>query len=291
VNLARPVVLSACLCALLAAVGGCRDADRPEVGGAADRSDAGIPAAAGPQRNLKVVHVFVALCDNEHQGIAPVRAELGNGQEPRTNLYWGAMYGVKTFFTRSPHWRRLRCVGSPRGPGVLAGEVFRAASGPDVCVVADAYDGAQMERTLRDFFSAAAGGRPIELDLTDGGERLSLRAGGGADLVCFVGHNGLMDCRPAEMPRPPDRPAAPRAAMVLCCRSRDYFAAPLRRAGCRPLLTTTGLMAPEAYMLDAAIRSWSRGEPPRAIHREAAEAYSKYQRCSRAAALRLFATE
>jgi len=52
-------------------------------------------------RSLKVVHVFVALCDNEHQGIVPVRAELGNGRDPRTNLYWGAMYGVKTYFSRT----------------------------------------------------------------------------------------------------------------------------------------------------------------------------------------------
>ena len=43
-----------------------------------------------------VVHVVVALCDNEHQGIVPVPATLGNGQDPRNNLYWGALYGVRT---------------------------------------------------------------------------------------------------------------------------------------------------------------------------------------------------
>ncbi len=49
----------------------------------------------------KTVHVYVALCDNIHQGIVPIPKDLGNGQSPRTNLYWGALYGVKTYFTNS----------------------------------------------------------------------------------------------------------------------------------------------------------------------------------------------
>src|SRR5688500_17366703 len=68
-------------------------------GGESPRADRG--------RGYKVVHVFVALCDNEHQGIAPVPAKLGDGRDPANNLYWGAMYGVKTFFRRSPDWKTV----------------------------------------------------------------------------------------------------------------------------------------------------------------------------------------
>jgi hypothetical protein len=50
------------------------------------------------QEAPRVVHAFVALCDNKHQGIVPVPAILGNDDDPKNNLYWGAMYGVKTFF-------------------------------------------------------------------------------------------------------------------------------------------------------------------------------------------------
>ena len=39
---------------------------------------------------LRTIHVVVALCDNENQGIVPVPEKLGNGKEPLTNLYWGA---------------------------------------------------------------------------------------------------------------------------------------------------------------------------------------------------------
>ena len=38
---------------------------------------------------LRTVQVFVALADNQSQGIIPVPAKLGNGEDPEHNLYWG----------------------------------------------------------------------------------------------------------------------------------------------------------------------------------------------------------
>ncbi len=35
----------------------------------------------------KTIHVFVALCDNEHQGIVPVPKTLGDGKDACNNLY------------------------------------------------------------------------------------------------------------------------------------------------------------------------------------------------------------
>ncbi len=57
---------------------------------------------------IKVIHVFVALCDNQHQGIVPVSKVLGNGKDPKNNLYWGAAYGVKTYFkSKTTDWNLL----------------------------------------------------------------------------------------------------------------------------------------------------------------------------------------
>ena len=53
------------------------------------------------ESGLKTIHVFVALCDNKYQGIVPVPAKIGNGQDAATNLYWGAAFGVKTFLTKA----------------------------------------------------------------------------------------------------------------------------------------------------------------------------------------------
>ena len=47
-----------------------------------------------------IVQVSVALADNKNQWIVPVPAAIGDGQDPSTNLYWGARYGLKTYMTR-----------------------------------------------------------------------------------------------------------------------------------------------------------------------------------------------
>ena len=39
------------------------------------------------QNRVNSIHVFVALCDNENQGIVPVNSSLGNGQNSESNLY------------------------------------------------------------------------------------------------------------------------------------------------------------------------------------------------------------
>ena len=43
------------------------------------------------------IHFLVPLCDNENQGIVPVNKQLGDGLNLKTNLYWGAGYGIKTY--------------------------------------------------------------------------------------------------------------------------------------------------------------------------------------------------
>src|SRR5215475_3490268 len=85
----------------------------------------------------RTVHVFVALADNQHQGIIPVPAKLGNGSDPVHNLYWGAAAGVKTYFQRSPDWTLVKCTSDPR-PDVLERCLFHHRNN-EVYLVADAY--------------------------------------------------------------------------------------------------------------------------------------------------------
>ena len=102
-----------------------------------------------PPRDYRLVRVFVALCDNANQGIVRVPAALGNGQDPRNNLYWGAQFGLKTFFKASPHWTVIDNEEEPTRPAILERITF--ATNPSLRVVADAYDGAHMGGALRDF--------------------------------------------------------------------------------------------------------------------------------------------
>lgn len=59
-----------------------------------------VASTTWAQSTPRTIHVFVALCDNVNQGIIPVPTMLGNGRDPRNNLYWGAAFGVKNFFKK-----------------------------------------------------------------------------------------------------------------------------------------------------------------------------------------------
>ena len=143
--------------------------------------------------------------------------------------------------------------------------------------------------SLEDFLNAAAGQRSSSFIIGQGDSNIEIQAGALADMVCFVGHNGLMDCQPDYIPTPGagDQPVC---SVVLACQSQPYFSPLLHQVGCQPLITTTGLMAPEAYTLEAIITSWSAGSDKASIHNAAAQAYAKYQKCSLNAAQRLFTT-
>jgi hypothetical protein len=61
-------------------------------------------------------------------------------------------------------------------------------------------------------------------------------------------------------------------------------------AGATPLPWTTNLMAPEAYVLSAAIDDWMKKESDEQIRLRAADTCHKYQNCEVKAARGLFAT-
>jgi hypothetical protein len=241
-----------------------------------------VPSVRG-QGLPRTVHVFVALADNVNQGIVPVPARLGNGQDPEHNLYWGAAAGVKTFFVRSPEWQLLSQRQKTK-PEVLERVVFKHRTA-NVYLVADAYQGNRIQQAIIDFLEAAAGANPEKLAVRIGASEVTVNAGGNANLVAYIGHEGFMDFQLASLPRQSN--PARREAIVLACISKTYFAEPLRAAGAHPLLWTTGLMAPEAYTLKSALDGWILDESGEQIRQRAAQAYDHYQKCGMKGARRL----
>ena len=233
----------------------------------------------------RVVHVFVALADNKYQGIVPVPAALGNGDDPGRNLYWGAGGGVKTFFAHSKEWELIQTFKSPRTGVVLERCIFKHRTA-NVYLVADAYQGAQIRQATIDFLQAASGAGTMAIHLMlakqdptgAGASDVNINAGGGADVIAYVGHDGLMDFTLDKLPH--NQAESHREAIILACASRQYFTRALRASGATPLLWTTNLMAPEAYALKAALDGWIAKESPDQICQRAAEAYSHYQKCS-----------
>ena len=234
----------------------------------------------------RVVHVFVALADNQHQGIIPVPATLGNGSDPQRNLYWGAAYGLKTFFKASKEWE-LIWSGRPSKAAILERCIFKYGE-EDVFLVADAYEGSQIKSAASDFLSAAAGKGAEKLSVKANSSESSISIGGDAVLTVYIGHDAFIDFQ--IPPITGSKGSKQRRVIVLACASKSFFAPYIRQTGAEPLLWTTGLMAPEAYTLKAALDGWIAGEQDEAIRRRAAQAYDKYQKCGSRAALRLFAT-
>jgi hypothetical protein len=231
----------------------------------------------------RVVHVFVALCDNASQGIQPVPAKIGNGDDPPNNLYWGCNDGMRTVFSRSKVWKRVSAA-DPDGDGpILERLVFRHASA-DAWLVADGYRGREIKRCLTDYFAAMAGNLKVE---AAAGDR-TVAAGDAADLVAYAGHDGLMEF---NLPTPASASGnKPKTAIALCCVSRSYFTSHMQTLKATPLLMTTQLMYPAAQVIHASVNGWLAGKDGKACLQLAAAAYAANQKISVKAAAGVFCT-
>jgi hypothetical protein len=200
----------------------------------------------------KQVRVFIALCDNNTQRIAPVGAKIGNGDDADANLYWGCSDGFGSFFKRANHWK-IRAEERDVSTIILR-RLFAVHADGDIEITAEAYRGSEIKRCLTDFQIAAASGE--------------------YDLVAYIGHNGLMEFEIAPPALNPDNKTA---VVVLCCLSERYFDHRLRALGCEPILMTQQLMYPGSFLLDAAITSWKKGGSKADIRAAAGRAYAANQ--------------
>lgn len=234
---------------------------------------------------MRIIHVYVALCDNDSQGIVPVSKRMGNGNDPNNNLYWGNGYGVRTFFNASEDWRLLQTVKDPK-THILERCIWKHRR-YNCILVADAWKGARIKPCTIDFLKGASGNLNDTIRTTDNGKAVAVPAVD-ADLVCYVGHDGLMDFDVPDAPV--QKNGAKKDVIILACASKVYFKDVIKTAGANPVLWTTNLMGPEAYTLKAAIDGWLLHETGAQIVERAAVAYDKYVHCGIGGARRLFAS-
>ncbi len=234
-----------------------------------------------PDTDIKNIHVFVALCDNRYQGIVRVPAALGNGQNPNTNLYWGALYGLRTYFKKSNEWELLE---TQKPKGIILERLIFKHTTKNYYLIADAYNGRYIKQCTEDFLNSICGNKKDTLQC-DG---KTLGTAGNASLVAYIGHNGLMDFQLSETYSNTDN--RKRDVIILACHSKRYFSSYLETANVNPLLWTTNLMAPEAYTLHDAFTGYINEETNEEIREKAAAAYAQYQKCSLNAAKGLLVT-
>ena len=251
---------------------------------------------ASATQKTKTIHILVALCDNKYQGIVPVPAAIGNGQDPRNNLYWGAAYGLKTYFKKQTDWELLSSTNNPKSY-ILERLVYKHKTKP-LYVIADAYDGQYIKNTTQDLFNYAQGLDPVTIIV----EQHTVTGGGAADFLIYAGHNGLMDWPLSEVFTAPSTSPAPiteqptanlqsyRRAAVFACKSQNYFSQPLAQTGIAPALLTTDFMAPEGYVVFAAVDAYSKNASLQELRTQVATTYSKYQKLKKPV-MRMFTTK
>ncbi|RNL78010.1 hypothetical protein ED312_20100 [Sinomicrobium pectinilyticum] len=229
----------------------------------------------------KTIHIFVALCDNKYQGIVPVPAKIGNGQDPHNNLYWGCGFGVRTYFKNSKEWALVK---KQKSDSIILERLVFKHQNKNFYLVADAYDGKHIKQCTKDFLQSSCGQLKDTLVIDDRVIGIS----GNSGLIAYIGHDGLMDFRLKGPFNNKDNKK--RDIIILACYSKSYFSPHLKNANVNPLVWTTGLMAPEAYTIHDAITGYTKAETNESIRRRAALAYSKYQKCSERAARNLLVT-
>jgi len=232
--------------------------------------------------DTKTIHIIVALCDNKYQGIVPVPKTIGNGQDPKNNLYWGTAYGIKTFFKRSSEWTLIKQL---KIDSVILERLIFKHKSKNFFLVADAYNGKHIKDATETFLRSSAGIVKDTIKVND----KTIGILGNAQLVAYIGHDGLMDFSIQEEFVNTDNKQ--RDVIILACYSKSYFQPHLKKSKVNPLVWTTGLMAPEAYTIHDAITGYVKAETNDAIRIRAAKAYHKYQKCSLKAAMNLLVTD
>jgi len=222
-----------------------------------------------------VIHVLVPLCDNDQIVCGSTRA--GDPRDLAHNLYWGAIFGQKRFFSRK--WSTFAAVSEQVGKGpVLERAVFkkRAAgrrwdseADPELIVVLDAYRGDEIDAAVDQFFDEAERGATVTFE-QDGKPR-TVRV----DVVGYAGHNRMMDGKLAPALKSKEPKGIP--SFVMACHSASYFAAPLAARRSPTLLMTRALMAPEGYVVDAIATALGDNVSKRELRRRVVRAYAKFQ--------------
>ncbi|WP_211710239.1 hypothetical protein [Mucilaginibacter xinganensis] len=139
-------------------------------------------------------------------------------------------------------------------------------------LVADAYDGQYIKQTTKDFLFSCSG--QLKDTLHIGNKIIGIN--GNADLLAYIGHDGLMDFHITDSIKNFDGHA--RDCIMLACVSKTYFAPFIKASKSYPLVWTTGLMCPEAYTLHDAISGYVRHESHEQIKSRVVAAYNKYQK-------------
>lgn len=236
------------------------------------------------------VHVYVALCDNDAQGIVPVKnASICDGDTPERNLYWRTGGGIASY-ARAQRYRELEYTVLPDGPIAIraryakelaAGGALRARGITRVPVelTALAYRGARIDRAMFDFVAAVHGTGPPN-------------AGDPPHVIGYIGHDYFLDAYdPLELARARSgQSRVQQAVFALSCLGQRYIRPVIERPNAHVLVLNRGLTYPGAWTVGGLLTGLARGDSHAGIHRLAARAFADGMKKPYSTMLRAFAS-
>jgi hypothetical protein len=140
-----------------------------------------------------------------------------------------------------------------------------------VYVVAFAWRGQAIDRALATYFRDLYGTGTREVVLPDG---TKLAAGGGAQIVAYVGHNRLYDVEPPDWAKLETRGATVRGTFAIACNTGPFMADHVSSAQRVPLLYTNDFLMASAGAFEGAVLAFAGGGDYLAIRIGAAKGYS-----------------
>lgn len=236
------------------------------------------------KRRRLTATIHVALFDQHRAGS---RRTFADGDNPSTNLYWGALFGLETHFANAAGWRRAY-TDDGDGAGILRRVVFHRIAEPtpdwrargvterfDVYVLANAWPSSRIVDAMEQPLQEALCGRSVLLNV-DG---RAVAFGGDSAIVGYVGQNHMID----EYWDPFDRlghcrPERQVGIFYLCPRSAVVLHHPIVERGLYSVLFTRAAATPEAYLVDGMFGALFSGKLGDGFISEAATQYAKYQK-------------
>jgi len=238
-------------------------------------------------KGVLVIHVLVPLCNNA-QIVCGSKA-AGDPVDLKHNLYWGAIFGQKRFFSRKAS--NFEQVSVAAGVGAhleravfrrqLEGASWDRKDPVELIVVLDAFRGDRIDDVVDSFFDEAGSGKTLVFGAKSGPRSVRV------DVVGYAGHNRMMDGKRAPaITKESKRDPIP--SFVMACHSRRYFSEGLTLRGSDMLVMTKQLMAPEGYVIEAIVGAVAINARPVSIKARAVAAYAKWQKTKENVASTIF---
>lgn len=250
-----------------------------------------------------VTTVYVALCDNDSQGIIPVNnRSICNGDDPARNIYWKGN-GIAGYLA-SHGWKKALVQTDDDGPvliqqvwkkRLMAGRQWRQSGVTrsfTAYVVARAYRGSRIHDAMKDYLQAVNHDTTDIITLKDG---TTIEAGGSSHLVGYLGHDYFMDVAEGTS-RWHDLTASGKnrtsslfkGTFALACVSNEFVRPSVSYPNIYILVMNNFLTYPSAWTIGGILDGIAAGGDGKTIYRQAARQFARGQKCGMKWALKAF---